>query len=450
MPFAWTLITQTSLGPSGIQAPSSVWTLFLRQELRRTSTTEAEPCLRRMSADQSQPPLPPESLVTSQPPAKLLFLAAAPDDREKLRFDRELRNVREGLRLARFGDHFDLDDVLASRPKDLHRALLDHKPRIVHFSGHGDSNGQILLEGDNGWAKPVAAEALADLFALCKEGLDCVIFNACSTALPSKALARHIPFVIGMASEVEDRAAICFVEGFYDGLGAEEPYTRAFEHGRARMSLEGFNGRNLPVLYRGPGSSEDFRIRRPATPPRDAPPLAQATDYSQLSTLSPAEIQSVIQQYKASLLSGQEDPETLQALGLLYLQVRLYDAASKHLSRSLELAPDLTDSHYYLALALLRGRPARVPSLSEIREIDRLVSVAIALGGAQVKYCALAAAIRHDFYEANGLAPPPPDWRELLQQARSARPDPWEVRRLLQCQPLAKSPVREFLMNAAH
>lgn len=35
---------------------------------------------------------------------------------------------------------------LAARSQDLQRALLQHSPAIVHFSGHGNESGELLLE----------------------------------------------------------------------------------------------------------------------------------------------------------------------------------------------------------------------------------------------------------------------------------------------------------------
>ncbi len=333
--------------------------------------------------------------MTSQPPAKLLFLAAAPDDREKLRFDRELRNVREGLRLARFGDRFDLDDVLASRPKDLHRALLDLKPRIVHFSGHGDSSGQILLEGDNGWAKPVATEALADLFALCKEGLDCVILNACSSTPQAKALARHIPFVIGMKREIEDHAAICFVEGFYDALGAGKSYADAFEHGRARVSLEGLNAHNLPTLYRSQKKGDTSHSRALQNPGPSAghcaPALSSVAAWE--PKLTPETVRVDIEKLKAQLLEDGPQLTVHISVALLYLQLRNFDQALYHLNAALVLDPQNPETYFYLAVALLRGRaPATLPDPEKAQSRDKL-NHALRLDSYQGKYHYLLAVL---------------------------------------------------------
>jgi hypothetical protein len=40
---------------------------------------------------------------------------------------------------------------------------LDHKPYLVHFSGHGEKEG-IALEEETGKAQIVGAEALSKLF----------------------------------------------------------------------------------------------------------------------------------------------------------------------------------------------------------------------------------------------------------------------------------------------
>jgi hypothetical protein len=67
-----------------------------------------------------------------------------------------------------------------------------------------------------GQAKFVDAEALAGLFKLFADRVQCVILNACYSEVQAEAIARYIPYVIGMSEAIGDRAAIEFSVGFYD------------------------------------------------------------------------------------------------------------------------------------------------------------------------------------------------------------------------------------------
>ena len=61
---------------------------------------------------------------------------------------------------------FDVDIRTAVQPQDIRRAIAEEKPTIVHFCGHGLSDGSLLLEDDGGNPKAVSPEGLASLFEL--------------------------------------------------------------------------------------------------------------------------------------------------------------------------------------------------------------------------------------------------------------------------------------------
>ena len=112
---------------------------------------------------------------------KIFLLAANPFDTERTRLDAELRDIEEGLRRAFRRDDFEIVVHVATRIDDLRRALLDVQPAILHFAGHGETEG-ILLEGDDGQSHSLSGAALADLCKLFDKTLRCVILNACYSA----------------------------------------------------------------------------------------------------------------------------------------------------------------------------------------------------------------------------------------------------------------------------
>lgn len=179
---------------------------------------------------------------------KILLLASNPRDTRQLRLDEEAREIDEGLRRAQRREQFELTTRWAVRVRDLQRALLDVNPQIVHFSGHGRKSG-IVLEDDAGRAVLVPREALAGLFELFKEQVECVLFNACLSEPQARAVHAHIDCVIGMTHEVGDRAALEFAVGFYDALGAGRDYETAFKLGRNAIQLHGLPEHQVPVIF---------------------------------------------------------------------------------------------------------------------------------------------------------------------------------------------------------
>jgi hypothetical protein len=192
---------------------------------------------------QSQPAAdkPPEAKT-------ILFLAANPQSMTPQRLDQEVRDIREGLQLAKQRDRFVLEQRWAVRPRDVRRALLELKPQIVHFSGQTGAGGALALEDDIGNVQWVAPVALAGLFALFAQQIECVLLNACYSENQAEAIAQHIPAVIGMSDAMSGAAALEFAVAFYDALGAGESVTFAYQLGCNAIAMAGVAGDCVPVL----------------------------------------------------------------------------------------------------------------------------------------------------------------------------------------------------------
>ena len=176
-------------------------------------------------------------MVFQTQPQKILFLAANPKDTSRLRLDEEIRNIQEGLKLSTGRDSFELLTQWALRPRDLRRALLEHDPQIVHFSGHGEGKSGLVLENDLGKAQTISSAALANLFKLCPS-VRCVFLNSCYSKVQATAIANHIPYVIGMNEAIGDAIAIRFAVGFYDALGYGRSLPEAYEFGMTAIESE--------------------------------------------------------------------------------------------------------------------------------------------------------------------------------------------------------------------
>jgi hypothetical protein len=186
-----------------------------------------------------------------QPPVRrILILAANPTDTGRLRLDAEVREIQEGLKRSAGRDRFEITSRWAVRTDDLRRALLEHEPHIVHFSGHGGGENGLALEDGQGKVKLVSTSALTRLFKQFP-GIECVLLNACYSEVQATALAALGPYVVGMTRAIGDRAAIEFAKGFYDGLGYNRSYPDAFEFGLTAIDLEGIPETATPVLKQG-------------------------------------------------------------------------------------------------------------------------------------------------------------------------------------------------------
>ena len=243
----------------------NIWKSYIPQRLQERGTREACAALRKiihelpelkdnlqwrlseaevLTRRQTWQALQPEQILQivskkELPTMKtILILASSPVNEARLRLDKEVREINEGLRRSQKRDQFKIEQRWAVQTDDLRRALLDTEPQIVHFCGHGTGSEGILVEDNDGHSKLVSTEALASLFELCADHVECVLLNACYSEVQADAIVQHIAHVIGMSDAIGDTAAIKFSTGFYDAIGAGKSIEDAYKFGCNAIQLE--------------------------------------------------------------------------------------------------------------------------------------------------------------------------------------------------------------------
>ncbi len=102
---------------------------------------------------------------------RILFLSSNPTGTVPLKLDEEVREIEAKIRAAEHRDSLELITKWAVRPDDLLQSLNQHKPHIVHFSGHGSPTEEIILLDNHGKPKSVSKEALVSLFRTLKDNI---------------------------------------------------------------------------------------------------------------------------------------------------------------------------------------------------------------------------------------------------------------------------------------
>lgn len=222
---------------------------------------------------------------------KILFLAANPKDSSQLRLDEEIREIHAKIRAAEFRDSFDLMSRWAVRPLDLLQAFNEVQPHIVHFSGHGSRKAELVLEDDDGNAKPVGEAALVSLFKHVRDNIRLVLLNACHSEAQARAISQQVECTVGMNVAIGDEAAIVFASTFYGALAFGRSVGQAFEQGRTALMLQGIPEENTPVLLARPGTDAltvSFVNRKLANPV--LPPIALEILQSAVSSNTPVNL----------------------------------------------------------------------------------------------------------------------------------------------------------------
>jgi hypothetical protein len=224
-------------------------------------------------------PLRPDGIAPEVPVEKIkvLLFAANPRDTDPLDLHREFREIDEEIRLGKFRDALELIIVPGTRLVDLLRRLNEHHPHIVHFSGHGNIDEEIILErGQEELAfpdkanssprdmqrlepvhhasgacfpRPLSKSALVDVLKACNDdNIRVVVLNACHTRPQAEALSEVIDCVISMNRAISDVGAIKFAASFYGALAFGRSVKNAFDQGLARLKAEGVWETETPDL----------------------------------------------------------------------------------------------------------------------------------------------------------------------------------------------------------
>lgn len=193
---------------------------------------------------------PPQSAAPATQPMKttVLFLAANPDNVTKLALERESRAIREKIRSSEYPKALEFTTEWGVRPDDLLQYLNEYRPHIVHFSGHGSKNDELVLHDQFDQPKLVSKGALRALFTTLKDNVRLVVLNACYSRSQAEAIVEVIDCAVGMKSAIGDNAAIIFAASFYRGLGFGRSVKDAFDQGVTALLLEGIPEENTPEL----------------------------------------------------------------------------------------------------------------------------------------------------------------------------------------------------------
>jgi tetratricopeptide (TPR) repeat protein len=179
----------------------------------------------------------------------ILFLAANPANAERLRYDQEMREIGASLQRIQSRSQFTLEKRLASRPRDMQRALLEVRPQIIHFLGGTNQEG-LSLEDDDGTIKLVDSNVLSSLFELFADQIHCVVMSGCYSVLQAQVISQYIPYVIGISQAIGDEDVISFTVAFYDAVGAGRDIEFAYKLGCVSVQLAGIDGPLMPVLLK--------------------------------------------------------------------------------------------------------------------------------------------------------------------------------------------------------
>jgi CHAT domain len=186
----------------------------------------------------------------------ILFLSANPKGTEKLQLEEEKQDIINRLRESGYSEN-PIFSIESTQSNEIQQAFIKYKPHIVHFSGHGAGEKGLVFEDVDGNVKLVESAALANLFKLFSNRIECVILNTCDSEFQAQEIVKYIDYVIGMSSEIREPDAINFALGFYTAIGDGQSYEFAYELGCNSIHIEGSQEYYIPQIFKELNSGKE-------------------------------------------------------------------------------------------------------------------------------------------------------------------------------------------------
>jgi len=180
----------------------------------------------------------------------VLYLSASPDPDAPLRVDAETRLVQEAIRGSRYRDNVTVHYSPAANIGSLLNGLNDHRPQIVHFSGHGSDDA---ISADTGSVSAPTIEAIDfDLLAKALAATDVppsvIVLNSCKSIGAAKRLAKPGRVLVVMSASISDVAAASFATRFYAAIASGQSIKAAFDQGVVAIGAASIDEVDTPQL----------------------------------------------------------------------------------------------------------------------------------------------------------------------------------------------------------
>ena len=184
-------------------------------------------------------PLPsqeqPTSEADSRNSVKILFIAGdrGGSQLNQLQMPKEYHAIQEALRASKYRDLISLGNPILAATRDRLAHAYRHRPKIVHFAGHGNERSLSIIEDHHLLANETAlsAEEFREVLKTIEEDVMLCVLNACESEELARDLvdAGVVEYAIGWPSEVPDSTAITLSRSLYGALGDGRTMSDAFD-----------------------------------------------------------------------------------------------------------------------------------------------------------------------------------------------------------------------------
>lgn len=142
------------------------------------------------------------------------------------------------------------------------------------------------------------------------------------------------------------------------------------------------------------------------------------SSFSSVASMSIPEVNKYANAYRKELVGNPDNRELNTSIAMCCLRLKLYDEALRAFKKGIEENFDNSDTFFYAAVCLLKGKKAFVAPRADIDKALEYINSALMIEPRGIYYYFLAY-IKYDYFERKYLNTVP-NWKETLQTAIDA------------------------------
>ena len=199
--------------------------------------------------------------LTETPQQRIVVIAADPEATSSDLLNEEVSVISEA-----FGDTKNgRPTIVTAKTTDqaeLVETMLEFRPTIVHFTGHGSPSGSVILEDAAGWLRNVTGPTLGRVVAQVSPRPQCFVLNGCRVSRKLSFLrfvADHVISICPRSGGVDISPVVS--RTLYQRIGGGLGYAKAFQLLITQLAEMGFLGSLQANFFRGEQPSNDVLAR---------------------------------------------------------------------------------------------------------------------------------------------------------------------------------------------
>lgn len=162
-----------------------------------------------------------------------------------------------------------------------------------------------------------------------------------------------------------------------------------------------------------PGCGEPWSLDMKECPSCRRPVVIST--FNSVYAMPSIEVNKYANTYKKVLAGDPDNVDVLSSIAMCYLKLKLYDKALLSFEKAIEADFDNSETYFYAAVCLLKGKKAFLAQRAEIDKAIEYINAAISIEPKGIYYYFLAY-IKYDFFERKYLNTSP-NYRECVQMS---------------------------------